>query len=62
MSSRRLPLSLVVLPTEANIDIANHLVATWERSMDDHRSLRATYREMHCVCNNATVGRRVALE
>jgi hypothetical protein len=30
--------------------------------MDDLRSLRATCREMHHVCNNATVGRRVALE
>jgi hypothetical protein len=62
MSSRWLPLLLVVLPIEVNNDIAGHRAATSERPMDDLRSLRATYREMRCVCNNATVGRRVVLE
>jgi hypothetical protein len=62
MLSRRLPLLLVVLPTEVYIDIAGHLAATSERAMDDLRSLQATCREMHCVCTNAAVGRHVALE
>jgi hypothetical protein len=62
MSSRQLPLSLVVLPTEVNIDIISHLAATSKRAMDDFRSLRATCREMRRVCNNAAVGWRVALE
>jgi hypothetical protein len=62
MSSRQLSLSLVVLPTEVNIDIISHLAATSKRAMDDLRSLRATCREMRRVCNNAGVGWRVALE
>ena len=62
MPSRRLPLSLVVLPTEVNVDIAGYLTATLERAMDDLRSLWVTYREMHRVCKNAAIGRRVALE
>jgi hypothetical protein len=62
MLSRRLLLSLVVLPIEVNIDITGHLAATSERPMDDLRSLRATCREMHRVCNSTAVGRRVALE
>jgi hypothetical protein len=57
-----LPLSLVVLPTEVNIDIISHLAATSKRAMDDLRSLRATCREMCRVCNNAAVGWRAALE
>jgi hypothetical protein len=52
MSSRRLLLSLVVLPTEVNIDIGGHLVVTSEWAMDDLRSLWATYREMRHVCKN----------
>jgi hypothetical protein len=46
MSSRQLPLSLVVLPTEVNIDVADHLAATSKRAMDDLCSLQATFREM----------------
>jgi hypothetical protein len=42
MSLRQLPLSLVVLPTEMNIDITGHLAATSERAMDDLCSLQAT--------------------
>jgi hypothetical protein len=30
--------------------------------MDDLRSLRATCREMHRMCNNLIVGRHMALE
>jgi hypothetical protein len=35
MLLRRLPLSLVVLPTKVNIYIAGHLATTSERAMDD---------------------------
>jgi hypothetical protein len=45
-----------------NINIAGHLAATSEQAMDDLRSLRATCREVCRVCNNAAVGRHVALE
>jgi hypothetical protein len=62
MSSRWLPLLLVVLPIEVNNDITGHLAATSERPMDDLCSLRATYREMRRVCNNAPVGQCVVLE
>jgi hypothetical protein len=62
MSSRRLPLSLVVLPTEENIDIAGHLAVTLERDMDDLHNLHVTCQEMRHVCMNTAIGRRVALE
>jgi hypothetical protein len=51
-----LPLSLVVLPIEVNIDIADHLTTTSERAMDDIRSLRPTCREMRRMCKNVVVG------
>jgi hypothetical protein len=61
MSLRQLLLSLVVQPTEVNINIADHLAATSERRMDDLCSLRATCREMRCVCNNEAIRLCVAL-
>jgi hypothetical protein len=48
MSSRRLSLSLVVLPPEVNVDIAGHLVATSERAIDDLRGGRPTRRCVAC--------------
>jgi hypothetical protein len=57
MSSRRLPLSLVVLPTEVNIDITGHLVATLDWAMDDLRSLRwPTERCFACAITRPLVG------
>jgi hypothetical protein len=43
MSSRKLPLLLLELPTEVNIDSVGHFAATSEWPMDDLHSLRATY-------------------
>jgi hypothetical protein len=62
MSSRRLSLSLVVLPTEVNIDIVGHLVATSDRPMVDVRNLHVTCWEIRRMCNNTGVDRHVALE
>jgi hypothetical protein len=62
MQMRQLSSSLVLLPTEMNVDVVGHLVVTVEQAMDDLCSLQATCQEMCRVCKNTTIGRRVELE
>ena len=63
LAVRRHPtLLLLALPDELAIEIASHLAATSEWPMDDLHSLRVTCSSMRCICDNPTIGRRVALD
>jgi hypothetical protein len=55
-------MSLMVLPTDVQIEIAVHLTATSDRPMDDLCSIRATCSSMHRICGDPTVDRRLALD
>jgi hypothetical protein len=55
-------MSLTVLPTDVQIEIAVRLTATSDRPMDDLCSIRATCSSMHHICGDPIIGRRLALD
>ena len=54
-------MSLMVLPTDVQIDIAGHLAATSDQPMNNLHSLWVTYSSMRHIYGNLVVGRCLAL-
>ena len=62
MAVRRHPTSLTALPTEVQIEIADHLAMTSEWPMNDLHSLQVTCSSMRHICSDPTIGRHVAVD
>jgi hypothetical protein len=54
-------MSLMVLPTDVQIEIVDHLAVTSDQPMDDLHSLRMTCSSMHHSCGDPAIGQRLAL-
>jgi len=55
-------MSLTVLPTDVQIEIAGHLAATLDQPMDDLHSIWATCLSMRWIYGDPTIGRCLALD
>ena len=55
-------MSLTVLPTNVQIEIASHLIVTSDRPMNNLYSQRATCSSMRSICGDLAVGQRLALD